>query len=128
LVYYFKYYNIMLTRVIITGDSGYASEPWLLTPILRAAVGSPEDRYTKAHCKTRSCIERLYGVLKATFRCLRRDRVLHYQPKVASDIIITCCVLYNMMHYYKYEDFQFNLCVKNSLYINMNIYIFTDYI
>ncbi|KAK3911221.1 Putative nuclease [Frankliniella fusca] len=80
----------------LLGDSAYPREPWLLTPIVGAPPGSPEEYYTELHCKARNCVERCYGVLKGRFRCLLKDRVLHYRPAKAGRIVKACCVLHNM--------------------------------
>ncbi|XP_046387259.1 putative nuclease HARBI1 [Ischnura elegans] len=89
---------------MLLGDSGYPLEPWLMTPILDAAEGSSEARYTRAHSQTRNCVERMFGVLKNTFRCLLRHRVLHYQPPVVSAIIVACAVLHNMRIHHNVMD------------------------
>ena len=67
-----------------------------MTPILNAVPNSQEDVYTRRHVQARSCIERCFGLLKARWRCLLRDRVLHYHPHMASKIINACCVLHNI--------------------------------
>lgn len=67
-----------------------------MTPILDADPGSAEERYTKKHVQARNCIERCFGLLKSRWRCLLKDRVLHYKPYVASKIIIACAVLHNI--------------------------------
>lgn len=81
---------------IYKGDSAYPSEPWILTPLPNAAPGTPEYRFTLAHSKARSVVERLFGVLKATWRCLSRQRILMYEPTKAAEIITACAVLHNM--------------------------------
>ncbi|KAJ8918523.1 hypothetical protein NQ315_015230, partial [Exocentrus adspersus] len=48
----------------LLGDSGYALERYMLTPVLNAAPGSPEERYTLRHCQIRNRIERVFGVIK----------------------------------------------------------------
>lgn len=58
--------------------------------------GSPGYRYTQAQCSTRNCVERCIGVLKGRWRCLRKDRVLHYCPLKAGYIINACAVLHNI--------------------------------
>ncbi|KAJ8720629.1 hypothetical protein PYW08_006094 [Mythimna loreyi] len=83
-------------HVWLLGDSGYPQRPWLMTPILNAVQGSREERYTERHVQARNCIERCFGLLKARWRCLLKDRVLHYHPHVASNIIMACCVLHNI--------------------------------
>ena len=87
----------MLAIFKITGDSGYRVEPYILAPIPNAAHGSPEYAYTQSHIKVRNRIERLFGVLKARFRCLRRDRVLHYQPATAAKIVYAYTILHNLL-------------------------------
>lgn len=66
-----------------------------MTPILNAVQGTREELYTQRHIQARNCIERCFGLLKSRWRCLLRDRVLHYQPHVASKITMACCVLHN---------------------------------
>ncbi|KAJ8708188.1 hypothetical protein PYW08_010554 [Mythimna loreyi] len=83
-------------HVWLLGDSGYPQRPWLMTPILNAPQGSREEVYTTRHVQARTCIERCFGLLKTRWRCLLRDRVLHYHPTVASKIILACCVLHNI--------------------------------
>lgn len=81
----------------LIGDSGYPLQPFLLTPILNAQQGTPAGRYMIALCLARNCIERCIGLLKAIFRCLLKDRTLHYSPRNAAKIIIACATLYNIL-------------------------------
>ncbi|KAL4719275.1 hypothetical protein ACJJTC_016555, partial [Scirpophaga incertulas] len=83
-------------NVWLLGDSGYPQRPWLMTPILNAAPGSREELYTSRHVQARNCIERCFGLLKSRWRCLLKDRTLHYHPVVASKIVVACSVLHNM--------------------------------
>lgn len=83
-------------RCHVAGDSGYTEEPWLLLPLNNQPEGTPGHRYTQAHCSTRNCVERCIGVLKGRWRCLRKDRVLHYSPQQAGLIINACAVLHNI--------------------------------
>ncbi|KAE8748798.1 hypothetical protein FOCC_FOCC004392 [Frankliniella occidentalis] len=81
----------------LLGDSACPREPWvLLTLILNTLPNSPEEHYTSLHCKARNCIEICYGVLKARFRCLLKERVLNYHPSKAAKIVKACCVLHTM--------------------------------
>ncbi|XP_035457948.2 putative nuclease HARBI1 [Spodoptera frugiperda] len=80
----------------LLGDSGYPQRSWLMTPVLNAAPGSRAEVYTTRHVQARNCIERCFGVLKARWRCVLKDRVLHYHPHVASKIVMACCVLHNI--------------------------------
>ncbi|KAJ8913917.1 hypothetical protein NQ315_005715 [Exocentrus adspersus] len=80
----------------LLGDSGYPLRLWHITPFLNPLPGSPEERFNNAQTSIRSIIERCNGLLKNRFRCLIKDRVLHYRPEIASLIINTCVVLHNM--------------------------------
>lgn len=79
----------------ILGDSGYTPSPILLTPIRETQAGSPESLYTNEHCRTRSIVERLFGDENNTYLCVNRKRVLHYKPRKATKIILSCAVLHN---------------------------------
>lgn len=67
-----------------------------MTPLPNQPEGSPKFRYNEALCKARNPIERLFGVLKATWRCLSIQRMLLYDPEFAGKIVNACAVLHNM--------------------------------
>ncbi|CAH2005476.1 unnamed protein product [Acanthoscelides obtectus] len=67
-----------------------------MTPIQGMPTDTPEGRYTAALTRTRNCVERCVGVLKNRFRCLLKERVLHYAPFRAGQIINATSVLHNM--------------------------------
>lgn len=52
-----------------------------MTPKLNQPEGSPSARYTDAHTTARSSVERTIGTLKGRWRCLRKERGLHYSPE-----------------------------------------------
>nr|XP_037288706.1 putative nuclease HARBI1 [Rhipicephalus microplus] len=80
----------------LLGDSGYALEPWLLTPV-RSPVGPAEEQYNSAHTRTRQVIERTFGVLKGRFRCLHQSGgALQYNPLMCTKIVVACTMLHNM--------------------------------
>ncbi|CAI6377470.1 unnamed protein product [Macrosiphum euphorbiae] len=88
-------------NTFLIGDSGYPLEPWCITPILgNHQIYSPEHRFNKTHKWARCTVERCIGVLKQRWRCLLKDRTLHYKPTRASKIIITCAVLHNVAIHY----------------------------
>ncbi|KAG8234693.1 hypothetical protein J437_LFUL015347 [Ladona fulva] len=76
-------------------------QPWLMTSISNPPLDSPEERYNARHRQARSCVERCIGVWKAWFRCLRKDRTLHYSPERAGILICACAILHNMALYYQ---------------------------
>ncbi|XP_024867004.1 putative nuclease HARBI1 [Temnothorax curvispinosus] len=80
----------------LIGDSAYPLMPFLLKPILNAPMGSPEFRYTQHITTARCAVERCIGILKGRWRCLRKERALHYQPEFAAHIVNACCVLHNI--------------------------------
>lgn len=51
----------------LLGDSGYALQPWLLTPYWNP-TNQFEERFNKRHKKCRSLVERTIGLLKGRFR------------------------------------------------------------
>ena len=78
-------------------DSGYALEPWTMTPYTKSIDGSAESRYNTAHAKARgSKIESVFGIVKGRWRCLLHTRELHYQPQKVAQIINVCCLLHNL--------------------------------
>ncbi|XP_017474731.1 PREDICTED: putative nuclease HARBI1 [Rhagoletis zephyria] len=83
-------------HMFLIGDSGNPLEPWLMTPLPNQPEATPKFRYNEALCKARNPVERLFGVLKGTWRCLSQQRVLFYDPKFAGKVVNACTVLHNM--------------------------------
>ena len=84
--------------IFSTGNSGYPLEPWLLTPLPHEPEGTPRFQYNEALCSARDYVERMFGVLKSTWRCLSKHRVLQYKPGFAGRIVNACAVFHNMRH------------------------------
>lgn len=74
----FNFYNLLFL-----GDSGYPLLPFLMTPKLNQPPGSPSVAYTESHVRARCSVERTIGILKGRWRCLRKERALHYSPEFA---------------------------------------------
>lgn len=72
--------------------------PYLPEP----APGTPEARFNERMRQIRVLIERCFGLLKNRFRCLLKDRVLHYAPITVAQIVTACTVLHN-------------ICVENNI-------------
>ncbi|KAJ8909482.1 hypothetical protein NQ315_015412 [Exocentrus adspersus] len=88
----------------LLGDSGYPLQPWLMTPLPDALPNTPEAVYNERHIRTRNVAERGFGVWKVRFRCLRKDRVLHYSHAAAARIIYACGVLHNICMQHNMQD------------------------
>ncbi|XP_046406575.1 putative nuclease HARBI1 [Ischnura elegans] len=80
-------------RGILLGDSGYPLLPYLYTPVLRPTTG-PERRYNASHIRTRSIIERTFGVWKRRFPCLSMK--LRTKRQTSLKVILACAVLHNV--------------------------------
>ena len=73
-----KFKETLLPRLpngVILGDRGYPLLPWLLVPIrdypaMTAAVG----RYNEAHKSTRAIVDRIIGIFKKRWACLKEPR------------------------------------------------------
>lgn len=80
----------------LLGDQGYPLEPWLLTPVANTTQGTPEAKYNAAFGRSRIMVNHCIGYLKSVFRCLHKDRILHYSPLNAGNITAACCILHNI--------------------------------
>lgn len=68
-----------------------------MAPILDATPGTQEANYNEKHMRARVVIENTISRLKNQWRCLHKDRVLHYKPLKCSRIILACFVLHNIV-------------------------------
>ncbi|XP_018314117.1 putative nuclease HARBI1, partial [Mycetomoellerius zeteki] len=95
------FYNNGERRTYLIGDAGYPLEPWLMTPLPHYPQQSRQFRYNEKLCKARSVVERFFGVLKGTWRCLSYQRVLMYAPEIAEQIVNACAILHNICLHYR---------------------------
>ncbi|XP_039608641.1 putative nuclease HARBI1 [Polypterus senegalus] len=79
---------------ILLGDSGYAQTNFLFTPYPHP-VRPEQQRYNLAHILTRGLIERMFGVWKNRFQCLRNT--LQFEPRRCCIVIIATAVLHNFL-------------------------------
>lgn len=80
-----------------------------MTPKLNQPEGSPSARYTNAHAIARSSVERAIGVLKGRWRCLRKERGLHYSPEFSGKNFIII----------KYSEICICTIAYKSIYLNI---------
>ena len=78
----------------LLGDNRYSCTRYLLTPVLSPTIGA-EERYNKAHIKTRNLIERPFGCWKRKFNILN----VRMQTKLRNslNIIMACAVIWNII-------------------------------
>ncbi|XP_050339431.1 putative nuclease HARBI1 [Bactrocera neohumeralis] len=86
----------------LLGDSGYALEPYLLTPYRNPTSGTSQHKFNLQHAKARNIVERVIGVLKSRFKCLQT--VLPYTPQKVVKIINVCCAFHNICRFYNVDD------------------------
>ncbi|XP_018368784.1 PREDICTED: putative nuclease HARBI1, partial [Trachymyrmex cornetzi] len=118
-------YNNGRRNYWLLGDSAYPLLPYLMTPKLGQPEGSPSARYTDAHVRASSRIEQTIGVLKGRWRCLRKERGLHYSPEFSALIVNACCVLHKAAKFYNvpepeiyYDDLDMD--ERNRIWDNEN--------
>ncbi|XP_066587862.1 putative nuclease HARBI1 [Prorops nasuta] len=78
---------------LLLGDSAYPAKKYLLTPVLNPTSDS-EIKYNQAHIKTRNVVERLFGVMKRKFPCLKSG--LRTKLTTSCAVIVATAVLYNI--------------------------------
>lgn len=74
-----------------------------MTPLANYPDWTRQYHYNNKLCKARSVVERFFGVIKATWRCLSYQRVLMYTPGIAGQIVNACSVLHNMRLHYRVQ-------------------------
>ncbi|XP_033754693.1 putative nuclease HARBI1 [Pecten maximus] len=90
---YLEIHHRTLADGLILGDSGYACQKYLLTLYLRPAT-IQQDRYNECHKRTRTRIERAFGVWKRRFHVLHGE--IRMRPERVCKIIGACAVLHNL--------------------------------
>ncbi|XP_066600772.1 putative nuclease HARBI1 [Prorops nasuta] len=79
---------------VLLGDSGYPSLPFLLTPLQNPQTPS-EILYNEAQIRTRSMVERCFGLLGRMFPVLTLGSRFR-SPQKTLQVITACAVLYNL--------------------------------
>lgn len=93
-----------------------------MTPLPNQLEGSAKFRYNEALCKARNPVERLFGVLKGTWRCLSKQRILLYDPGFAGKVVNACATLHNInLNDQSYEtEFETLVTHTSSDLVNQN--------
>ena len=76
----------------LVGDNGYACRPYLMTPLLNPQTQA-EKNYNYSHIQTRGIIERVFGVWKRRFPCIKEG--LRTKVDTTLAVIVAVAVLYN---------------------------------
>ena len=79
---------------VLLGDSAYPANDWLVTPFI-GELTPQQQRFNQSHTKTRSVVERTYGILKNRFQCLKQGLRLLKMDDCAK-VIRALIVLHNM--------------------------------
>ena len=85
----------------LLGDSGYPCKTYLVTPFTNPR-DSPERRFNVAHSKTRTTVERLFGVWKRRFPCVAAG--LRTKVETSLTIIIATAVLHNFARHHNLPE------------------------
>ena len=97
----------------LLGDNGYACTNFVLTPLLNP-VTPAEMRYNEAHIATRNTVERLFGIWKSRFQCLRKCLTFH--PNKCCRVILATAVLHNFLRQHKHQDESFAWAANESFF------------
>lgn len=91
-----KYQRTGQNRGILLGDQSFGTEPWIFPPISGNSLTPNERSFNRAHKVVRMGVENSIGDLKNRFRCLLKDRVLHFTPTFAGKIVYACATIHNL--------------------------------
>ncbi|XP_072228598.1 putative nuclease HARBI1 [Leuresthes tenuis] len=75
---------------LLLGDSGYAQSSYLFTTWPHSTT-TGHQRYNRAYIHSRGRVERMFGVWKNRFQCLRNT--LRFEPRRCCEVIIATAVL-----------------------------------
>ncbi|XP_066595464.1 uncharacterized protein [Prorops nasuta] len=85
----------ILTPFVMVGDDAYPLKSYLLKPYSKLNLSRDERIFNYRLSRARRCIECTFGILTATWRCLKSE--LQMEPKNI-DIVIKCiCLLHNII-------------------------------
>ncbi|KAJ8958210.1 hypothetical protein NQ314_006440 [Rhamnusium bicolor] len=102
---------------LLLGDNGYPCRPYLLTPVIQPG-NINENRYNTAHIRTRNIVERVFGIWKRRFPCLRR--ILSTKLQTSTTIICACAVLHNIAIQQRDDNFENDELINDNIPIVNN--------
>lgn len=91
--------------VVVLTDSAYSPEQFVCKPLANPETDA-EKSYQFAQIHTRNVIERTIGILKQRFQCLLNVS-LFKKPHYFQDVILSCCILHNMIKEADENAFEF---------------------
>ncbi|KAK2444307.1 hypothetical protein QL285_015340 [Trifolium repens] len=77
-----------------------------------------QEAFNRAHSSLRSCIERLFGVLKKRWKIL--NKMPQFSVKTLTDVIIAAFALHNYIRINSQDDPMFNVLEQHPNYPMMN--------
>lgn len=83
-----------LVPPLVLGDRAYPSRSWLMTPH-KGSITAEDRRFNAAHSRTRMVVERAFGKLKNTWRCLRLRLPVTMQN--VNCVIAACIAMHNVL-------------------------------
>lgn len=83
----------MFRNSFILGDSGYAVENYLMTPLANPTTRA-ENLYNESLIRTRNVVERSYGIWKRRFPCLSMG--IRTKIETTLKIIVATAILHNI--------------------------------
>lgn len=84
-----------LVPLHILGDPAYPMTADIVKGFTGRNLSAEQESFNVYHSKARICVEIAFGRLKARWRILRKRIDVNY--KLAPEMIITCCMLHNLL-------------------------------